>query len=158
MWIVFGIVAIIGIVNRLGNPNPVRYLDYIHDKEIILRSKDTVHSFPGLGIDVALPEGWSYLSRRDDAIAVDLVFVNESQHSIAKVQPFRFVSWPPIEVEIETRQYANVMIEWFPHRQMQVGCLLNEKVGVVVMVMAHARNSQLTESVEAFCDSISVSK
>ena len=150
-----GIVALIGLANRFGDPNPVQSLEYIHDKEIILKSSGVAHYFPVLGIGVELPEGWSYLSRRDDVTAVDLIFVNESQHTIVKIQPFRFTQWPPFETETEVRQYENVLIEWLPFRQMQIGRLQSENVDVVLMVMAHVRDSQLTESVGTFCDSIS---
>ncbi len=98
LWIALGVVAIIGVAARIRDRDAVQTLDHLDgNQQIIVRTAAGTHVFPMLGIEVTLPEGWSYLSVTDDAMADAPTFVNETANSIVRLRPFGFLAWPPIE-------------------------------------------------------------
>ena len=155
VWIVLGLAAILGVARWIGDRDELQTLVYLEkENPVIVRAASGTHVFPRLGIQVALAQGWSYLSVTDDVAAVQATFVNESADSIISLRRFLFRSWPPIESKVLTTPYRNVAIEWVKVDHRVVGRLTEEHVDVIVMVMTHSANAELNRAVEDFCNGI----
>jgi hypothetical protein len=113
-----------------------------------------VHAFPSLGIRIAPPEGWTYLSLTDDAIADRPTFMNESTHSIISLRRFRLRSWPPTDGELVTQKYGDFDIQWVEADHRWIGRLTNAEIDLAIMVMTHKRRFPRNESIDEFCQAI----
>lgn len=154
LWVALGAVAILALEARIRDRNEMRTPDGLDGNQIIIRTSGANHTFPILGIKLALPEGWSYLSVTDDAYADEPTFVNESAHSIVNLRPYRFRAWPPIDAKIESRQYARFTIEWVELDHRRIGRFTQGDADVSVLVMTHSHKSRLNNAVNDLCDSI----
>lgn len=157
VWIVLALAALLAMARWISDRDELQTLVYLEkDDPVIVRASVGTHYFPRLGIQVTLPEGWSYLSVTDDATADQLTFVNESTHSIVSLRRFLFQSWPPFESNTVTEQYGEVAIEWINVDHRGVGRLTAGDVEVTVMAMTHARKSQRNQSIDELCKGIGV--
>lgn len=155
LWIGLGAVAIIGLAARMRDRDEAQTLDHLDgNQQIIVRTAAGNHVFPILGIQVTLPEGWSYLSVTDDAVAYQPIFVNETATSIVSLRPFGFRSWPPIEAKIVNRQYANFTIEWIEVDHRRIGRFTQGDVDVSLFALTHSHKSKLNKAVDDLCHSI----
>lgn len=155
LWVALGAVAIIGVAARFRDRDELRTLDpFDGDQQIVVRTTASKHAFPILGIQVTLPDGWSYLSVTDDAIADEPTFVNEIAASIVGIRPFRFRAWPPIEAKIEKRQYDNFTIEWVEMDHRRIGRFTQGDVDISLWVLTHTHKSRLNDAVDDLCHSI----
>lgn len=156
LWIALALIAITGVANWKGAPDPLRTIDHLNTSEIaIVRQVAKSHVFSTLGIKVETPDGWTYLSVTDDSIADQPTFVNASTDTIVSVRPFRFREWPPIPAEITKRESPGFVIEWVKLDHRRAGRISTGDVDVVLLVLTHRHKSRLNSSVTEFCEAIS---
>jgi len=154
MWVALGTVVVVGAVNALSEKGTVKMLDMPNGgKPIIIRSQATVHRFPSLGISVSLPSGWSYLSVTEDSLAARPSFVHESSHSLVRLQPYVFDSWPPEELaaEPETGTHPAGKLEWVRVDHRRLGRLSLKGIDVAVIAIQHDHMDDLNEIIKHFC-------
>jgi hypothetical protein len=159
VWIVLGLVALLGISHIVHVDDEVRtLLPWDKNQLVIVRQVVEPHSFSFLGIKVLPVSGWTYLSITDDSLADRPTFVNQSTHSILSLRLMKFGSWPPSESEVTREEYGDVTIEWIEVVDRRWGRITKESPGsdahVTVIVMTHVPRSELNASVRDFCRAI----
>jgi hypothetical protein len=154
-WILLALVAALGVACWLGNGDEVTMLGYLEDEQlVIIRANAAEHTFPSLGIKIAPPEGWTYLSLTDDAIADRPTFMNESTHCIISIRRFQLRSWPPTDGQPITQRYGDFDIQWMEVDHRCIGRLSKAEIDLAILVMTHKRGSLRDKSIDEFCQSI----
>jgi len=156
VWVALGIAVLVGVVNELSDKETVQMLDMAKGKPIIIRSQAAVHRFPSLGVSVSLPSGWSYLSVTEDSLADRPSFVHESSHSLVRLQPFVFDSWPPKELAQEpamgTHPAGN--LQWVTVDHRRLGRLSLKGIDVAVIAIQHDQVRHVNQIIADFCGGI----
>lgn len=157
MWIALLVVAVLAVARGLGGLDDSPMLGYFEDRQpVIIRATAPEHTFPKLGIRIAPPDGWTYLSLADDAVADRLTFVNESTHCIISFRRFRLPSWPPADTQPVVQRYGEFDIQWVQRDHRCIGRLTRAEVDLAIMVMTHQTGSPRDESTDEFCAAIEI--
>ena len=155
VWVALGVVLLVGLFTYSDKQRSPRTLDFLNvEKPIIIRSSDATHHFPYLGISVTLPDGWSYLSVTDDAVAERPSFVQEATRSIIRLQRFGVETWPPADTEVETTPLAKGSVEWVQVDHRRLGKLSLGNLSLALIVITHTRGAELNQSIDEFCRGI----
>ncbi|MGI9473452.1 MAG: hypothetical protein ACR2NZ_18060 [Rubripirellula sp.] len=153
MWVAIGIVALVGVVAVVDQEQSPRTLDYLSgEKPVIIRSTSETHRFPFLGVAITLPEGWSYLSVTDDAVAEKPSFVHEETGSILRLQRFGLETWPPAGAEMTSMLGGRV--EWVQIDHRRLGRLSLDELDLALIAITHKRGVELNDSINLFCEGI----
>lgn len=157
VWVALGIVVVVGAVNALSEKASVETLDTLHGgKPIVIRSQAAVHRFRCLGVSVSVPSGWSYLSIAEDSLADRPSFVHESTHSLVRLQPYHFDSWPPEDLAAEpvVGTHPSGNIEWVSVDHRRLGRLRLRGIDVAVIAIQHDHKDQINATIKDFCHGI----
>lgn len=111
IWIGMAIVVLLGVVIQWRKFNGVRTLNPTPPLEI-KRHLASMHQFPGLGVEIALPEGWSYLAVTEDTNATAATLVHSVSQSIVSLRANRLAEWPPKGHATKKDFFENVEIDW----------------------------------------------
>ncbi|MCP4885588.1 MAG: hypothetical protein P1U77_05945 [Rubripirellula sp.] len=111
IWIGMAIVVLLGVVNQWRQFNGVRTLNPTPALEI-KRHLASTHQFPGLGVEIALPEGWAYLSVTEDTNATAATLVHSVSQSIVSFRANRLEEWPPKGHATKEDTFENIEIDW----------------------------------------------
>lgn len=157
VWLGLLLVALLGLHEVAQKPIPLRTLEYLEaESPVILRTSDTVHRFPILGVEVELNDGWSYLSISEDVRAAKPTFVHEKSHSIIRLEPFRLQTWPPSEVDLIDQANGQLVLTWARFDDRWLGRLEGPDIDLMLLVMNHQPVAELNREVQNFCDRIRI--
>jgi hypothetical protein len=103
VWIGLALVALLGVAIHW------RQLD---GRTTIVRKQHTTHRFIQLGVEVSLPDGWTYLASFDDRVATYATMMHRQSHSIVSLRINRLENWPPQGFASRQETFANVRADW----------------------------------------------
>jgi hypothetical protein len=178
VWIALAIIALMGFARMMRDQDEdIPVLDYFQtDNLVVVRSQANLHVYPALGIKVALPDGWSYLTVEGNAIDNRPTFVNESEQSIVRLHNFHRDTWPA-DAELTEHQYGEATVQWI-HQSRRRLTLAFETSGMklrhqwieldprrigryrsgnselMIVAVTHSDPSGKSESLETFCAGI----
>ena len=155
VWVALAVVALIGVVKIADQEQRLSTLGSFGSEEsVIIRSDEGSHQFPFLGVAVNLPEGWSYLSVTEDAVAERPSFVHEESGSIVRLQRFALKTWPPSDTEVETSEMDKGTVEWVQIDHRRLGRLTVGQIDLTVIALTHGRGKELHSAIDRFCKEI----
>lgn len=78
----------------------------------IVRHETTTHVLSQLGVEVALPHGWIYLSIATDSEASHTTLMHVASQSIVSLRKNRLDEWPPKDHTAKQESFAWVDVDW----------------------------------------------
>jgi hypothetical protein len=154
-WVALLLVALIGLNQLLRSPSRSRLLGYLEEDEpLVIRQHGDVYRFPRLGVEVAVDDGWNYLSVAEDSEAFEPTFVHPASHTIIRLQPFHLQSWPPQGLALQSEEVGSFQIEWVVVNDLRLGRLRRSSVDLAIIAMTHQRGAPLNQAIQDFCHRI----
>lgn len=153
-WVALALVVMVGLLSALSDAPDLEDLGYLHsDNPVILRVTGQTHEFPVLGVIVSPPDGWTYLSRTEDAIASKPTFVNLSGDAVLRLLSRDYYVWKE-DAELKRCRYGQAIVDWTDTEPREVGKLSREGQGLTVVAITRTGKPHQNPSVADFCAAI----
>lgn len=112
-WVALACVGGLGLFESIKDPPLSPTLEsVISGESVIVRLPERSFDFPVLAVRVNLPDGWTYLSTTNPALASKPTFVNESANLIVTLTSAHEVQNAAIDVPTEREEFDSCTVDW----------------------------------------------